>query len=157
MSRNVCAHIVWDSMILNCDAIVFERCLFNKIKIRYPIFFDQDDLQELQFLMMSEDPQILTWLAKFIYYGFNKRNDIHWKAYVGSLHHSICWQCYIYIWIFTCRFMHCSFYQNFFLYVNSRNMYLIGMWRFAVVFLHMHLWCVLCSFYCFILWLLCQK
>ena len=29
----------------------------------------------------------------------------------------------LYIWIFACRFMHCSFYQNF-LYVNSRNMYI---------------------------------
>ena len=83
--------------ILNCDAIVYERqCLFNKIRIRYPIFLDQDDLQKSQFLMMSEDPQILTWLAKFIYYGFNKWNDIHWKAYVCSLHRSQCWLCYMY-------------------------------------------------------------
>ena len=37
------------------------------------------------------------------------------------------------------------FFSNFFLHVNSRNMYLIGMWRFAVVFLHMYLWCVLCT------------
>ena len=49
-----------------------------------------------------------------------------------------------------------SFYVNF-LYVNSRNMYLIGMRKFAVVFLNMYLWWVLCSFYWFILWLLCQK
>ena len=105
--------------------------------------------------MMSEDPQIMTWLAKFIYYGFSKRNDIHWEAYVGSLHHSICWLCYIY------EFLHVvlctALFVKFFLHVNSRNMCLIGMWRFAVVFLHMYLWCVLCSFYCFILWLLCQK
>ena len=61
--------------ILNCDAIVYERqCRFNKMRIRYPIFFDLDDLQKFQFLMMSEDPQILTWLAKFIYYGFKKIN-----------------------------------------------------------------------------------
>ena len=58
--------------ILNCDAIVHERqCLFNKIRIRYPIFFDLNDMQKFQFLMLSEDPQILNWLAKFIYYGFN--------------------------------------------------------------------------------------
>ena len=67
-----------EHFILNCDAIVHERqCLFNKIRIRYPIFFDLDDMQTFQFLMTSEDPQILTWLAKFIYHGFNKRNDIH--------------------------------------------------------------------------------
>ena len=60
--------------ILNCDAIVHERqCLINKIRIRYPIFFDQDDMQKFQFLMTSEDPQIFTWLAKLIYYGFNKK------------------------------------------------------------------------------------
>ena len=65
---------------LNCDAIAYERqCLFNKIRIRYPIFVDLDDLQKFQFLMMSEDPHILTWLAKSIYYGFNARNDIHWN------------------------------------------------------------------------------
>ena len=55
-------------LILNCDAIVYERP--NKIRIRYPIFFDLDDLEKFQFLVMSEDPQILTWLAKFIYYGY---------------------------------------------------------------------------------------
>ena len=71
--------------ILNCDAIAYERqCLFNKIRIWYPIFFDLDDLQKFQFLMMSEDPQILTWLVKLIYYGFNKRNDIYYKAFVCS-------------------------------------------------------------------------
>ena len=61
--------------ILNCDTIAYRRqCLFNKKIIRYPIFFNLDDLQKFQFLMMSEDPQILTWLAKFIFYGFYKRN-----------------------------------------------------------------------------------
>ena len=99
--------------ILNCDAIVYKRrCLFHKIRIRYPIFFDLDDLQKFQFLMMSENPQILTCLAKFIYEGFNKINDIHWKAYVCSLHHSICWLFFIYM-NFTRRFMRWSLYQNF--------------------------------------------
>ena len=37
-------------------------------------------------MVMFEGPQILTWLAKFIYHGFNKRNNIHWKAYVVSLY-----------------------------------------------------------------------
>ena len=65
--------------ILNCDAIAYERqCLFNKIKIRHTIFFDLDDLQKFQLLMMSEGP-LLTWLAKLIHYGFNKINDIHWN------------------------------------------------------------------------------
>ena len=42
--------------ILNCDAIVHERqCLFNKIRIRYPIFFDLDDMQKYQFLMANID------------------------------------------------------------------------------------------------------
>ena len=91
-----------EHFILNCDAIVHERqCLFNKIRIRYPIFFDLDDMQTFQFLMTSEDPQILTWLAKFIYHGFNKRNDIHWKAYVCSLRHSICWLFYLYMNFYT--------------------------------------------------------
>ena len=85
--------------ILNCNAIVYERqCLFNKIRIRYPIFFDLDELQKFQFLMMSEDPQILTWLTKFIYYGFNKRNYIHWKPmYVASTTLYVDYAIYIYM------------------------------------------------------------
>ena len=102
--------------ILNCDAIVHERqCLFNKIRIRYPIFFDLDDMQKFQFLIMSEVPQILTWLAKFIYYGFNKRNDIHWKAYVCSLHHYICWLWCIYIFM--------NFYTTFYALLLSSKLF----------------------------------
>ena len=90
VKERLCPYCIWiddeKHFILKCDAIVYERqCLFNKIRIRYQIFFNLDDLQKFHFLMMSEDPQILTRLAKFIYYGFKKRNYIHWKPmYVAS-------------------------------------------------------------------------
>ena len=91
--------------ILNCDAIVYERqCLFNKIRIRYPIFFDLDDLQKFKFLMMSEDPQILTWIKEMI--------SIEKPMYVASTTLYVDYA--IYIWIFTRRFMHCSFYKKLF-------------------------------------------
>ena len=52
---------------------------------------------------------------------------------------------YIYIWIFTRRFMHYSFYH--FWHVNSRNMYLIGMWSLLWYFYR----CTYAVFYVFLL------
>ena len=64
-------------LILDCGIIRSERmCLFNKVQSRYPIFIDITDLQKFEFLLMSKDPQVLTWLAKFIYTGFNKKDNI---------------------------------------------------------------------------------
>ena len=63
--------------ILDCCVISAERqCLFEKIHACFPNFVDIDDLQKFKFLLMSEDPQILTWLAKFIYTGFNQKDTI---------------------------------------------------------------------------------
>ena len=97
----------------------------------------------------------LTWLAKLIYYGFKKRNYIHWKpVYVASTTLYVDYAMYMnFVPVVLCT----ALFIKLFIHVNSCNMYIIGMWRFAVVFLHMYLWCVLCSFYCFILWLLFQK
>ena len=89
------------------------------------------------------------------FYGFKKRTCIHWKPlYVSSTTLYVDYAIYM---NFDTSFYALLFLSNF-LHVNSRNMYLISMWRFAVVFfLHIYLWCALGSFYCFILWLHCQK
>ena len=88
------------------------------------------------------------WLARFIYYGFNKINYIHWSISLSVWPPPLYMLTILYIYIdfFT------SFYALFFLsfyqtYIYSHIMCLmIGMWRFAVVLLHMYLWCVLCFF-----------
>ena len=60
--------------ILYCDVIDNERqCLFEKVNYHYPDFRDLDDLDKFKYLLMSENPQILTWLSKFIYVGSQKK------------------------------------------------------------------------------------
>ena len=142
--------------ILNCDAIVHERqCLFNKIRIRCPIFFDLDDLQKFQFLMMSDDHKYWPgWQSSSIMISIKEMISIEKPMYVAS---TTLYVMSIYIYELLHDVLCTALFIKTFLHVNSRKMYLICMWRFAVVFLHMYLWCVLCSFYCFILWLLCQK
>ena len=52
----------------------YERqCLFEKVNYHYPDFRDLDDLKKFKYLLMSKNPQILTWLSKFIYVGFQKK------------------------------------------------------------------------------------
>ena len=102
--------------LLNCDTIAYERqCLFDKIRLRYPIFFDLDDLQKFHFPLMSEDHQILTWLAKFTFYIKKKEVvSIETLVLVCSLHYLICSLYYICMdFTFTCRLMPYSFYQHF--------------------------------------------
>ena len=54
-----------------CDVIDFERqCLFEKVNYHYLEFRDLDDLEKFKYLL---NPQILTWLSKFIYVGFQKK------------------------------------------------------------------------------------
>ena len=60
--------------ILYCDVIGYKRqCLFEKVNYHYPDFRDLDDLGKFKYLLMSENPQILTWLSKFIHVGFQKK------------------------------------------------------------------------------------
>ena len=67
--------------ILYCDVIDYERqCLFEKVNYHYPDFRDLDDLDKFKYLLMSENPQILTWLSKFIYVGFQKKWWYKWKS-----------------------------------------------------------------------------
>ena len=41
---------------------------------------DLDDLEKFIYLLMSENPQILTWLSKFIYVGLQKKWWYKWKS-----------------------------------------------------------------------------
>ena len=60
--------------ILYCDVINYERqCLVEKVNYHYPDFRNLDDIEQFEYLLMSENPQILTWLSKFIYVGFQKK------------------------------------------------------------------------------------
>ena len=70
------------------------------------------------------------------YYGFKKRNCIHWKPmYVASTTLYVDYAIYIYIYMYFDTSFYALLFLSNFLHVNSRNMYLIGIWRFAVVFL----------------------
>ena len=53
------------------------------------MFFDLHDRQKFESLLMSEDRQILTWLAKFLYNGFNKRKDIDWDISLFGINRDI--------------------------------------------------------------------
>ena len=47
--------------ILYCDVIDYERqCLFEKVNYHYPDFRDLDDPEKFKYLLMSQNPQILT-------------------------------------------------------------------------------------------------
>ena len=59
--------------ILYCDVTGYERqCLFEKVNYHYPDLRDLDDIDKLKYLLMSANPQILTWLSKFIYVVFSE-------------------------------------------------------------------------------------
>ena len=51
------------------------------------------------------------WLARFIYYGFNKINYIHWSISLSVWPPPLYMLTILYISIFSRRFMHCSFYH----------------------------------------------
>ena len=139
------------------------RCLSN-LRAMPVKFFDLDDLNFsslwFQFLMMSEDPQILTWLAKLIYYGFSKINDIHWNISLGMwpprLHMLTILYSYGFYTSFLCTVLFIIL--STFLYIDSRNMHLFRYVKICCGILHVYLLCILCSFCCFtLLWSLCQK
>ena len=53
------------------------------------MFYDLHDLQKFESLLMYEDRRILTWLAKFLYNGFNKRNDVDWDSSLFGINRDI--------------------------------------------------------------------
>ena len=84
-------YILWRNR--RCDDKDYERhCLFEIANCHHSKFRDLDEIEKFKYILMSEYPQILTWLSKLIYVGFKKKNDRsqnHNHTHNHNLHHNL--------------------------------------------------------------------
>ena len=77
-SCNVC-HVIEDELhfLVDCKMHESERnILFNRISISYSKFTSFNRIEKFKFLLTKSDPQLLTWVGKFIHNAFEKRNSL---------------------------------------------------------------------------------
>ena len=68
-----------EHLLLHCVKYAEERnVLFSKIVIAFPDFNNLSSNDKLVFLISSQDPYILTLVAKFLYSCFQQRNGHAW-------------------------------------------------------------------------------
>ena len=61
---------------MHCQLFETERLdLFGRVGNKFPVFCALDETAKFVFLMQNSDAQLITWVAKFIHYSMNKRND----------------------------------------------------------------------------------
>ena len=62
-------HFLVECMIYNTN----RHEMFSKIVKKNTNFYNLDAAQKFNFLLTNQDPQILTWLGKFIFLAFQSR------------------------------------------------------------------------------------
>ena len=82
VADRVCKHWLCledeQNFLFQCSILEEARRLFNaRVCFKYIHYTNLNDDQKLVFLFSNCDPQLHSWLGKFIYYGLRQRQHYH--------------------------------------------------------------------------------